>query len=465
MKKKKLFQNDIQLDGFKDANPEKLPKKYYRELVIHFRNYSDKELFEEKTGLLLKENKSIIYHPNKNNKLFNNINKNISVKIEEFKKINPWDEYYTNMPEYLCNDCNGIVCKLIFENKDDVDYFQKFIDTKLTEKTKYIWFPKNEKNHWGSKVWRTKEDIQPRFPIFIVSKGRASINATAKYLIWMGIKLFFLIVEEQEYDDYLKYFDKEHLLILPKEYQEKYETVDPEGDEMELPVGSGAARNFAWDYSIKLGFDYHWVMDDNILGFFRFNDNRFYKVKSGAYFRVMEDFVTRYENITMAGPNYQKFVTGNDIHEPITWNTRIYSCNLIKNNSPYRWRCRYNEDTDLSVRMLKDGNCLALFNSFPNDKATTKQFKGGNTDTIYQIGTGVKSRALARLHPDVTQVVYKFSRIHHYIDYRKFKNKPELKSEIKDTNNYKFYLDDIKDGELFVDWVKEYNKKRGIINE
>jgi len=47
--------------------------------------------------------------------------------------------------------------------------------------------------------------------------------------------------------------------------------------------------------------------------------------------------------------------------------------------------------------------------------------KGGN-DEIYKDGTLDKSKMLARLHPDVAKVVWKFNRWHHHVDYRPFKN-------------------------------------------
>ena len=62
---------------------------------------------------------------------------------------------------------------------------------------------------------------------------------------------------------------------------------------------------------------------------------------------------------------------------PFTLNTRIYSCNLIKNSVRFRWRGRYNEDTDLSLRMLKAGLCTDLFNAFLQDKETTLTMRGG----------------------------------------------------------------------------------------
>ena len=69
---------------------------------------------------------------------------------------------------------------------------------------------------------------------------------------------------------------------------------------------------------------------------------------------------------------------------PLMINTRIYSCILIKNDVPYRWRGRYNEDTDLSIRILKDGFCTVLFNAFLAGKSATMTMKGGNTDELYK---------------------------------------------------------------------------------
>ena len=87
---------------------------------------------------------------------------------------------------------------------------------------------------------------------------------------------------------------------------------------------------------------------------------------------------------------------------PFVVNTRIYSCLLIENSAPYRWRGRYNEDTDLSLRVLKDGLCTIQFNAFLCGKVTTQRMKGGNTKEFYSDeGTLPKSQMIADLHPDV----------------------------------------------------------------
>lgn len=268
---------------------------------------------------------------------------------------------------------------------------------------------------------------QPRFPLYIPSKGRHETRHTVKALEEMRVP-FHVVVEHQELERYASVIDRAKLLVLDPEYQRRYETLDPEGDADGLPVGSGAARNFIWDHSASRGHPWHWIMDDNISGFIRLNRNFKHRCGDGTPFWAMEEFTLRYRNVAMAGPNYAMFVPRKVTKPPLTFNTRIYSCNLIRNDVPYRWRCRYNEDTDLSLRMLKDGWCTVLFNGFLQEKKATQKVKGGNTETLYAKGTLNKSRCLARLHPDVAQVKWKFSRWHHEVDYKPFaKNRPVLR--------------------------------------
>ena len=117
---------------------------------------------------------------------------------------------------------------------------------------------------------------------------------------------------------------------------------------------------------------------------------------------------------------------------PFILNTRIYSCLLIENSSGYRWRGRYNEDTDLSLRVLKDGLCTIQFNAFLCGKVTTQRMKGGNTDEFYAgEGTLPKSQMLADMHPDVAKVVWKFNRWHHSVNYKAFSGNALIEKEAK----------------------------------
>ena len=285
------------------------------------------------------------------------------------------------------------------------------------------------------------KDNYPQFPLYIPSKGRHEYMVTSKALSKMGVR-HYVVAEPQEVDAYRK--ASEGLLCeiveLDLSFKENYELCDSLG--LSKSTGPGPARNFAWEHSKTLGFDWHWVMDDNLQYFARMTRNERIKTNSPAMWRAMEDFVLRYKNIGMAGPNYSMFAFGASKLPPFITNTRIYSCNLIRNDLIYRWRGRYNEDTILSLDMLKAGWCTIQFNAFLQGKMGTQVLKGGNTDEFYHAegkvqqgqkyadtGTLAKSQMLVDVHPDVSKLVQKFSRWHHAVDYSPFKNQKLIKKD------------------------------------
>lgn len=263
----------------------------------------------------------------------------------------------------------------------------------------------------------------PKYPVYIVSKGRWQRERRLTNRVLERIDVpHFIVVEEQEADAYRAVVNPElcTILILDPVYQKNYDTCDNRG--AALPVGAGAARNFVWDHSIASGHSWHWVMDDNIRDFYRLNRNKRRYIGDGTHFAIMEEFVERYTSIAMAGPNYVMFAPERDPDiPPFVPNTRIYSCNLIRNDIPFRWRGRYNEDTILSLDILKAGWCTIQFNAFLQQKTGTQRIKGGNTDELYREGTKAKSQMLVDLHPDVARMTWKFQRWHHHVDYRPFR--------------------------------------------
>jgi hypothetical protein len=235
----------------------------------------------------------------------------------------------------------------------------------------------------------------------------------------------YMVVESQEYDIYVEACkgSTATVIILDLDYKKQYDCFDNLG--LTKSTGPGPARNFAWDHSISNGFTWHWVMDDNIAEFLRLTDNKKIRFGDGTCFRIMEDFVLRYKNIGMAGPQYRAFAPQNSKIPPFVANTRIYSCNLIRNDVPFRWRGRYNEDTDLSLRMLKAGWATVQFNAFLQDKLRTQVLGGGNTAEFYaREGTAAKSQMQVDMHPDVSRLTWKFGRIHHEVNYNPFKDIP-----------------------------------------
>ena len=275
--------------------------------------------------------------------------------------------------------------------------------------------------------------MNPQHPVYIISKGRWESRLTSKALESMNVP-YHIVIEPQEFNQYASVIDSKKILVLPFS---------------NLGQGSIPARNWVWEHSISIGAKKHWIMDDNIRSFRRLNKNIKVKVKSGTIFKLAEDFVDRYENVPLAGLQYTYFAPSRTAHPAFTVNTRIYSCLLIQNDLKHRWRGRYNEDTDLSLRILKDGYCTILFYAFLQEKMTTMVMKGGNTDELYvqndkMDGRLLMAQSLQKQHPDVTKIVYKFNKWHHSVDYRPFrKNKLIRKKNLnlkKGVNNYGMVL-------------------------
>jgi hypothetical protein len=265
------------------------------------------------------------------------------------------------------------------------------------------------------------QNNRPRFPLYIPSKGRSDSRRTSRALTEMNCP-HYIVVEPHEVDAYRRACvgTLATIIELDMSYKARYELCDDLG--LTKSTGPGPARNFIWDHSIAHGHAWHWVMDDNIRRFYRLNRNTKISCLTPTFWRAMEDFVLRYTNVAMAGPNYMMFKPCREASVPYTTNTRIYSCNLIRNDVPFRWRGRYNEDTILSLDMLKAGWCTVQFNAFLQDKMNTQLLGGGNTAEFYaREGTAPKSEMLKNVHPDVTKLVWRFNRHHHYVDYKRFK--------------------------------------------
>lgn len=372
-----------------------------------------------------------------------NVNSGIRVDkriIDKTKAVKEeyWESQWFGMPEYISEkqECFAKIDFLF--NKNDLELAKEIFDQKMTDKTTSVWYPMLQQGIYGS-LRVVGGSSKTRYPIYIVSKNRSDRCYTSRFLSQMEVE-HYVVVEPDDYNKYKNIVENEYATILELDmtYKDNYDTFD----NLDSPnKGPGAARNFCWEHSMQNGFKWHWVFDDNADGGFQYMwHNKKVKCRTGAIFCAVEDFVDRYENIAIAGLNYSKFCKTSDKTPAFVMNTRIYSFLLIRNDIPYRWRGRYNEDTDLSLRVLKDGWCTVQFNSFLADKRTTQMIKGGNTQEFYKKeGTYPKSKMLEDMHSDVAKVVWKFNRWHHQVDYSGFTQRLKLKNNVNTNigiNNY-----------------------------
>ena len=253
------------------------------------------------------------------------------------------------------------------------------------------------------------------------------------------------VIEPQEVQRYISYGLKpEKILELPHRDQ-----------------GLVVTRNWIWDHAEASGTKRFWTFDDNITGLWRLNHNLKTHVNSGTIMYVIEDFVERYENVPIAGMHYFMFASRKCKLPPLRINRRVYSNMLIEaaardpRGKPYRNEGFYNDDTDLCLRILKDGYCTILFLTFLVKKLTTMTVKGGMT-SHYQKGQegkeGIEADGRYRMalelqkkHPDVTKITWKWGRWQHHVDYEPFKRNRLIRSSkpiTEGTNNYGMVLVD-----------------------
>lgn len=375
--------------------------------------------------------------------MIDELNRNRPAKKERkglFDVDPSWKDEWWGMPKFEMDNCSpSFSITMNFMTAEDVKDFAKRLGLNVTTKSDSAWWPPQQRLK-SSEFEYIGPKTDSRYPICIPSKGRADCQMTGKLLDKMGVSYKFF-VEETEGDWYIEHLGEDKVIVMPFH---------------DLGEGSIPARNFIWDWAEKNNHKRHWVVDDNINMFTRCSNNRRLQVRGGGYFNAMEDFVDRYENIAIAGPHDQGFMPDRVKSPPFLLNSRVYSCSLIDTSLPYRWRGRYNEDTDLCLRMLKDGYCTVLFRALLMNKMTTHSgangrtsaMKGGNTDNVYNTNDYRLNfaKSLKRQHPDVVKIVWKFNRWHHSVDYSIFKrNKLVLKEGIvKTCNNNEYNMELVK---------------------
>jgi len=368
-------------------------------------------------------------------KIFENKNTYFSDRI--------FDEMRCNIHPYMYFDYYDYKYEItLIGKKEDLE---RVLEQKLGNLS-YCFYPYKPKDVINKVIYNP--NVKHKYPIFIVSKGRWDISLTALNFLRRGITDFRIIVEPQEYEMYNKFFEEENLLILDMKYKEEYETLDEYGTSK--GVGPGAARNFAWDIARKEGHKFHWVFDDNIRtfhGLYNFDETR---VIDQTLLYYTERIAESYDNIYQAGLNYYSFLPRRKANKPYILNSRVYSMILLRTDIPYRWRGRYNEDTILSLDILKDGHATFQCNVFSGHKEDTQKIVGGNTDEFYKNeGTLPKSMMLYKTYPEYAKLKYKIRRWHHNVNYEPFKNNPIgnfVGKPFDEDEIYKFYT--LKDDEI-----------------
>ena len=425
--------------------------KNYRVIVTRFRNQSDLDNFSQKIGLTesVDQNTVEIVLPDMSVK-----NKKPSVKRSKKEK---WKATWKGQPYFINEEKEAYaVVRLLFdEDIYDTQYIAELMEQNITENTRSTWVPKNDTKGVESYLRIIGGSSKTHFPVYVISKGRAEKCLTSIFLSMCEVE-HYVVVEEFQYNDYMSTVGQSQyttVLTIPQSFFDEYETLYIEEDGETRLTGPGAARNYCWWHSKENGYAAHHVLDDNMYGFYLLTDNCRVKLRTGAFIKGMEEHFMAFDNVAIAGPNYRSFVVPNSKQPSHVFNTRIYSWLLIRNDIPFKWRGTWNEDTILSLDVLKAGWATLQWNFYLQYKMGTQLLKGGNTEEFYEKeGTLRKSQMLVDVHPDVSQVVFKFSRWHHEVNYSVFKHiDPQFRPErlADGVNDYGLYMVKIKPEEEY----------------
>lgn len=250
---------------------------------------------------------------------------------------------------------------------------------------------------------------EPKYPIYIISKGRYDITLTANLFNNDNIK-YLIAVEPQEYELYVNKLGTDKILKLPFS---------------NLGVGSYPARNYCWEHAKNNGYKYHWLFDDNIQCWKKWINGKRKSINNIKDALIYVENFTDKNNIDINGFEEPNFVT-KPPKKAFKINCHVYSAMLIKNDLPYRWRLKYNEDVDLCLQVLHNGGKTASCIYYMADKVSTSdKMKGGNQDELYKGNDPkkklLKAKMLEAVWPQYAKTVIRFNRYHHFVDWKVFK--------------------------------------------
>lgn len=252
-----------------------------------------------------------------------------------------------------------------------------------------------------------------KYPIYIISKGRYEKPLTAQLFEKANID-YLIVVEPQEYDLYCKALGANRVLKLPF---------------ANLGLGSYPARNYCWEHAKANGFRYHWLFDDNVKSWHKWENKKRIALNDINRALLFVESHADKNGIDISAFERKTFSVTVPKH-PFRLNAHCYSTMLIKCDLPYRWRLKYNEDVDLCLQVLHNGGTTANCIYYLAEKVpTSAKMKGGNQTELYQGNAPkknlLKAKMLEAVWPQYVKVVIRFGRHHHLIDWKRFKEKQQ----------------------------------------
>lgn len=174
------------------------------------------------------------------------------------------------------------------------------------------------------------------FPILIPSKKRPGSKLFAQ-LKSEGIP-FNIVVEPQDKDNYRAH--SSHLLMLP-----------------ESNLGLAYSRNFILDHARASGFDWFWMLDDDISKFYKTVSKRNIAISALECLSAAESLFKNDSSCAQAALEYQQFSWGQARPAFINGYCDVAVCINVKRTKTmaYRQQVELKEDRDFTLQCLSKG--------------------------------------------------------------------------------------------------------------
>jgi hypothetical protein len=177
-----------------------------------------------------------------------------------------------------------------------------------------------------------------RYPIYVLSKGRAGTMTTGNLLSGLP---YYLVVEKEEAADYAKHYPDATLLILP-----------------ESNKGAPYVRNFMKQHSKDNGDAYHWQLDDDIKTFSLRYNKKNNPHSAAEVFNVAESVVDLYANVEAASLMNDAYAFS--ASAPVLANQFVNRAMLLKTND-FQFQSNIIDDLDYALQILDSGACTLRF--------------------------------------------------------------------------------------------------------
>lgn len=215
----------------------------------------------------------------------------------------------------------------------------------------------------------------PNYPIYVISHKRYNKKdcLTVKNLELLGLS-YYICIRKNQQQEYEKFFEEQkynngNILII---------------DITDEVKGGTTQRNFCWKHSVSHGHKKFWLLDDNMDGWFYFNELQQVKMTSPLCFTLLEDIIDNTQNVGIISHNYIGDIPSCEMRPPLQHNCKNYSSMLINtellDKHNIKFRLLYNEDVDLTLQILSKGLNTLGTNIILTDKMTTGSCKGGNEE-------------------------------------------------------------------------------------